>query len=130
MNIRILTPRIHGILDYLAAAGLLVLPFALDLGASSQLALWLSVVGGLGLIVYSLFTDYAFGVGNLIPFKVHLILDLAAAIAFFAAPFIFGWEGLTAAYYFVMSTGVIVVVALTTTDQTYEWNVPEKMTSN
>lgn len=111
-KLRILTPTIHGLLDYAAAAALIVLPFVLNLGADSPLAVWLSAAGGAGLIVYSLLTDYAFGAIKLVPFRVHLAFDLAAAAAFVAAPFLFGWNGLTAGYYFVMGAGVIVVVAL------------------
>lgn len=113
MKIRFLTPALHGILDYAAAAGLIVLPFLLNLGATSPLALWLSVAGGVGLIVYSLATDYAFGVLRVLSFRAHLALDLAAAAAFVAAPFVFGWTGLTMAYYLVMAAGVVVVVFLT-----------------
>lgn len=109
-SIRFLTPTIHSVLDYAAAAGLIVLPFVLGFDG---LSLWLSVAGGAGLIAYSLLTDYAFGAVSVLSFKTHLGLDLAAAAAFIAAPFVFGWTGLVMGYYFVMAAGVIVVVALT-----------------
>ena len=109
-SIRFLTPTIHSALDYAAAAGLIVLPIILGFDG---LALWISVAGGGGLIVYSLLTDYALGVASVISFKAHLGLDLAAAAAFIAAPFVFGWTGLVMGYYFVMAAGVIAVVALT-----------------
>ena len=120
MNLRVLTPRIHGLLDYAAAVGLIVLPFVLNLGATSTVALWLSVLGGVGLIGYSLLTDYPYGVFRALPFQAHLVVDLAAAAAFIAAPFVFGWQGLTAGYYFVMAAGVLAVVGLTdpTADET------------
>ena len=82
MNLRILTPRSHGLLDYTAAVGLIVLPFALNLGATSPVALGLSVVGGIGLIGYSLLTDYPYGIFRALPFRAHLVVDLAAAAAF------------------------------------------------
>lgn len=110
MNIRFLNPQLHGLLDYAAAGALIVFPILLGF---EGLALWLSVAGGAGLIGYSLLTDYAYGPFSLIPFKVHLALDLTAGAAFIAAPFIFGWSGLVMGYYFVMAVGVIVVVALT-----------------
>ncbi len=109
-NIRFLTPTIHGALDYAAAAGLIVLPFLLEFDG---LALWLSVAGGVGLILYSLLTAYTFSVASVISFKVHLVLDLAASVVFIAAPFVFGWTGFAMGYYFVMAAGVIVVVVLT-----------------
>ena len=103
MRIRFVNPKFHGLLDYAAAAGLIVLPILLGF---EGLAMWLSVAGGTGLILYSLITDYAFGSLALISFKTHLVLDLAAAVAFIAAPFVFGWTGLVMAYYFVMAAGV------------------------
>ncbi len=116
MKLRFLTPTRHGVLDYAAALGLIVLPFLLNLGATSPLALWLSVAGGVGLIAYSLATDYAFGLLGVLPYRAHLALDLAAAVVFAIAPFVFGWTGLTMAYYLVMSAGVLVVVALSGTE--------------
>ena len=117
MNYKILTPTIHGLLDYAAAAALIVLPFLLNLGAISRTAQWLSVAAGAGLVVYSLATDYAFGAFGLFSFRAHLALDLAAAVAFIAAPFVFGWTGLVLGYYLVMGAGVLAVVALSATDE-------------
>ena len=112
-SIRFLTPTVHGVLDYAAAAGLIVIPFILGFG---NLALWLSVVSGIGLIGYSLLTDYAFSAAAVISFKTHLVLDLAAALALAAAPFVFGWGGLIMGYYLMMAGGVVVVVALSNSD--------------
>ena len=109
-SIRFLTPTIHSALDYAAAAGLIALPFLLGFDGLSK---WLSVAGGAGLIGYSLLTDYAFGIASVISFRTHLVLDLTAAAAFIAAPFLFGWSGFVMGYYFVMAAGVIAVVALT-----------------
>lgn len=113
MNIRFVSPGIHGVLDYVAAAGLIVFPFLLDLGAYSPVALWLSVAAGVGLVLYSLVTDYRFGISNVVSFKLHLLFDLAAGAVFIAAIFVFGFEGLAAAYCAVMGTGVFVLVAFT-----------------
>ena len=114
-SFRFLTPTLHGVVDYAAATGLIVLPFIFSFGG---LALWLSVAGGAGLIGYSLLTDYAFSAASLISFKTHLALDLAAAAAFVAAPFVFGWGGMIMGYYLVMGGAVVVVVALSNPDPT------------
>ena len=117
MNIRFLTPTLHGLLDYAAALGLIILPFLLGIGGDSTLALWLSVAAGIALIAYSLATDYAFGIFRVLSFRMHLTLDLGAAAAFVVAPFVFGWSGLVLGYYLVMAGGVLVVVALSSTDE-------------
>ncbi|MDJ0710755.1 MAG: hypothetical protein QNJ14_10205 [Woeseiaceae bacterium] len=115
MKLRFISPRIHGILDYAAAVGLIVLPFILSLADTSMLAHWLSVAAGFGLIAYSLATDYAFGATGLLPFGVHLAFDLAAALVFALAPFVFGWSGLVLGYYLAMAAGVLLVVAASDT---------------
>lgn len=113
MKFRFINPKLHGVLDYVAAINLIVFPFVLNLGTNSPIELWLSVAAGIGLFTYSLFTDYAFGVSRVVPFKVHLLFDVAAGAAFIAAIFIFNFEGLTAAYYAVMGLGVFALVAVT-----------------
>lgn len=105
-----LDARLHGLLDYVAAAALIAAPFILGLEAHGPVAMWLSVGGGAGLILYSLLTDYGLGVVPVIPFRLHLLLDLGAAVAFIAAIFIFSFTGLAAIYYAVMAGGVILVV--------------------
>ena len=46
MSIKFVTKQIHAFLDYPVALSLMVLPFALQLGNSSPLALWLAVSVG------------------------------------------------------------------------------------
>ncbi len=108
-TMQVLTPTLHGALDYIAAVGLIIFPLLLGF---SGLSAWLSVAGGVGLIAYSLLTDYTFSLAGVLSFKTHLILDLTAAATFAIAPFLFGWTGIVMAYYLVMSGGVIVVVTL------------------
>jgi len=113
MNIRFLTPSIHGILDYVAAFVLLLAPTLLKLNETSPFAYWLSVVAGAVLVLYSLLTDYEFSIGKVIPFRVHLGLDFSAGIVFVVWPFIFGFTGIAMAYYIVMGLGIMLVVAVT-----------------
>ena len=120
MKMQFLSPKHHGLLDYAAASGLIIFPFILDLGAESSVALWLSVVAGIGLIVYSLLTDYPYGVSPLIPYNAHLGFDLAAAFAFIAAPFVFSFSTVTSVYYIVMAVGVLLVVAASERPQSEE----------
>ncbi|MGD9502753.1 MAG: hypothetical protein AB7V40_09745 [Methyloceanibacter sp.] len=112
MTIRFLTPTWHGVVDYLAAAGLLTMPFVLGLGASSPLAKWLAVGTGLAVIVTSLLTDYKYGAIRVLPFRGHLAVDTAVATAFALAPAMFGFTGLDAWYYWLNAAAVFVVVAL------------------
>ncbi len=116
MKIRFLTPRIHGLIDYAAAGGLIVFPFILGIGASSPIAFWLSIVAGVAVIGYSMLTGYAYSAIPVVPFKVHLGIDFVAAVAFALAPFAFGFSGLDAGYYWALSAAVFLVVAVSQTE--------------
>jgi len=110
MNIQFLTPKYHGIADYGAAVGLILFPFLLGLGQSSPVAVWLSVATGAVVIAASLLTDYYFGAVRIIPFKLHLIADLAVALLFTIAPFAFGFSGLDAYFYWANAAVVYSVI--------------------
>ncbi|MBK0399802.1 hypothetical protein H0I76_11425 [Limibaculum sp. M0105] len=112
MSIRFLTPTLHGVVDYSAAAALIVMPFVLGLGASDPLAKWLAVATGVAVIVVSLLTDYRLGALRVLPFRGHLAIDAAVASAFLVAPSVFGFSGLDAIYYWVNAVAVFAVVAL------------------
>lgn len=122
---KILNPRLHGILDYVAASALIVAPFILGL---SGLALWLSAAAGVALILYSLVTDYGPGIARIIPFRVHLVIDTVAGVTFVVAPFVVGWSGLVAAYYVVMGAGVLLVVAVTSANPENATDIATELT--
>jgi len=117
MNIRLLTPKMHGLVDYAAAAGLIIFPFVLGIGSSSPIAFWLSVIAGIAVIGYSMLTGYTYSAAPVVPFKVHLAIDFVAAVAFALAPFIFGFVGIDAAYYWALSAAVFLVVAVSQTEE-------------
>jgi len=108
---RFISPRIHGILDYSVAGALIGAPWVLDLGATSAVAAVLSVAAGVALTVYSLLTDYSAGLRRWIPWRTHLTLDAAAAVALLAAPFLFGFGGLARAFFATVAVAVLAVVA-------------------
>ena len=88
---RPLDATLHGVADYSTATFLQVLPKALDVEGSAAA----KVLRGAGAVHggYSLFTNYPLGVVKAIPFKVHLGLDTAWALALGAAPFVTGeWK--------------------------------------
>lgn len=111
-GVRFLTPTLHGVVDYLAAAGLIIMPFVLGLGASSPLAKWLAVGTGFAVVVASMLTDYKLGALRVLPFRGHLAVDTAVAVLFLAAPSLFGFTGLDAWYYWINAAAVFVVVGL------------------
>ena len=51
----------------------------------------LSIVLGIGPIVYSLFTDYELGVWRTFPMSIHNLFDIGAGALLVASPWIFGF---------------------------------------
>lgn len=112
MSLRFVTKSIHAYLDYPVAFALIGLPFILGLGASNPLALWLSVGTGAAALILTLLTDHQFGVLRVLPYSLHLAVDGAVGALFLLAPFLFGFTGLDAAYYFANGLAVAIVVSL------------------
>lgn len=116
MKLRFLSSTNHGIVDYVAAIALIIAPFILKLGGSNPLALWISVASGIAVIIVSLATKYRYGAFKIIPFGGHLTLDLLVATAFMLIPFLFEFEGMDEAYYYINAAAVYLVVAFTATE--------------
>lgn len=112
---KFLTPKLHGLGDYAAAAVLIAAPFVLGIKEQSILAHWASVASGVGLIVYSLLTDYTFSVAKVIPFKLHLVLDSLAGVVLIVLALVLELDIVARTYLIVMGAGVLVVVAVTQT---------------
>ena len=114
---KFLTTTLHGLGDYAAALVLIVAPFVIGLQEQSVIAHWASIAGGVGLIIYSLMTDYAFSIAKIISFKTHLVLDSLAGLVLIGLAFALRLEGIAQIYMIVMGAGVLVVVALSQTDE-------------
>lgn len=112
MSLRFVTRTIHAYLDYPVAFALMGLPFLLGLGESNPLALWLSVVTGIAAFLLTALTDHHLGVIRVLPYKLHLTVDLIVGLTFLAAPFIFGFAGLDAAFYWLNGAAVVAVISL------------------
>ena len=109
---RFVTKNIHAYLDYPVAISLMGLPFLLGLGASNPLALKISPVVGLAAFLLTVFTDHHLGMIRVLPYKLHLAVDLAVGVLFLVLPFALGFSGLDAAYYWLNGAAVVTVIGL------------------
>ena len=107
-----ITKSLHAYLDYPVALGLIIMPFILGLGAVHPFAFGLSVATGVAALVLTLLTDHQFGAIKVIPYHLHLAVDGIVGVVFVIAPFLFGFAGLEALYYWVLGATVLIVVAL------------------
>ncbi|MHA7777811.1 hypothetical protein [Roseibium sp. M-1] len=112
MSVRFVTKTMHAYLDYPVAFGLITLPFLLGLGQSNPIAFWLSFLTGFAALALTILTDHHTGIIRVLPYSVHLAVDLAVGLVFLAAPFVLGFTGLDFAYYLANGLAVLTVVSL------------------
>src|SRR5687767_9628764 len=108
--------RVHNILDYVIGAFLIVGPWVFgfsEIGTARNLFL----IAGVGLISYSLLTNYYYSLARVIPLGVHMTLDVMTGVLFILAPALFGYRDLLTqgqyAAHMVLGIGAIGLVALT-----------------
>ena len=112
MDPRFVTRRMHAWLDYPLAVSLIGLPLLLNLGSSHPAAFWLAVGTGVAAFALTLLTDHESGVFRVLPYSVHLAVDLAVGVTFVLAPALLGFEGIDAWFYWLNGAAVLSVVAL------------------
>ncbi len=112
MNIRFVTRQVHAYIDYPVAISLMAMPFILNLGSSHPLAKWLSVVTGVAAFVLTVLTDHELGVIKVLPYWFHVAVDRLVGITFVVAPFVLGFNGLDAGYYWANGAAVLAVTFL------------------
>ena len=117
MSIRFVTKNLHALIDYPVAFSLIATPFLLGLGQSNAPALWLSVATGVAALLLTVLTDHQTGLIRVLPYWVHLAVDRAVGVVFVAAPFVLGFQGLDAIYYWANGLTVLLV--------TFVLNAPE-----
>ena len=92
---RFIPTRIHGPLDYIVGAALIAAPWIFQFSEHTA-ATVVPIVLGIGLIVYSLVTDYELGLWRVLPMSIHNLFDVVAGAFLAASPWIFGFADETA----------------------------------
>ena len=87
---RFIPTKFHAPLDYIVGAALIAAPWIFQFSEHTVPTI-LSVVLDIGLIAYSLFTNYELGVWKVAPMAVHNLIDIAAGIVLATSPWIFGF---------------------------------------
>jgi hypothetical protein len=112
---RFIPTRLHAPLDYIVGAVLVAAPWIFQFSGDAA-ATAVSIVLGIGLITYSLFTNYELGVWKVAPMAVHNLIDVVAGALLAASPWIFGFAGEGASYWlpFVVIGVAAIFLGLTT----------------
>ena len=87
---RFIPTKLHAPLDYVVGAVLIVGPWIFQYSDSTA-ATTISIVLGIGLIAYSLLTNYELGVWKVAPMAVHNLIDIVAGALLAASPWLFGF---------------------------------------
>lgn len=88
---RFIPTRVHGMLDYGMGVLLIAAPWLFGF-ARGGAETWLPVVLGLGVILYSLFTDYELGVVRKLSMSAHLTMDGLGGALLAVSPWLFGFS--------------------------------------
>ena len=87
---RFIPTKLHAPLDYIVGAALIAAPWIFQFSEHTA-ATVVPIVLGIGLIAYSLFTNYELGVWRVAPMAVHNLIDIAAGALLATSPWIFGF---------------------------------------
>lgn len=110
-----ISPRLHGVIDYLTVPLLLVAGplFHFEKRPAEITSMLAGVV-----LVYSLFTAYPLSLVKMITLKQHRAIDIVFAIGMLGSPFVLGFYGSARLFFLFMGFFSLAVVALT------DWSAP------
>lgn len=89
MDLRMIPTKAHGAVDMATGPALIAAPTLLRMNGNTGATLPPRVVGTAATL-YSLLTDYEFGLKRVLPMRAHLGLDVAAGLALATTPFLTG----------------------------------------
>ena len=87
---RFIPTKFHAPLDYIVGAALIASPWIFSFSDTTAPTV-VSIVLGIGLIAYSLITNYELGVWKLAPMAVHNLIDVVAGASLTLSPWLFGF---------------------------------------
>jgi hypothetical protein len=95
VSMRFIPTKFHAPLDYIVGAALIAAPWIFQFSEHTA-ATVVPVVLGIGLIAYSLLTNYELGVWKIAPMALHNVIDVVAGALLAVSPWLFGFADETA----------------------------------
>jgi hypothetical protein len=99
---------VHGAMDYAMALLLAAGPYLFGFGGDDTESLVMYGCAA-ALFLYSLLTNYEFGVVKIIPMRMHLTLDVFSGIFLAASPWLFGFADRVFIPHFIL--GIVEILA-------------------
>jgi len=110
---KIISPRMHGYLDFLTVALFLLAPTLLGLSQiPAMLAYSLAAIH----LMVTLASDFPFGIIKIIPFTVHGWIERLVGPSLIAVPFILSFSNEEIARNFYITVGLVIIVIGLLTD--------------
>jgi len=119
---RFIPTKFHAPLDYIVGVALIASPWIFQFSEHTA-ATVVPIVLGIGLIAYSLITDYELGVWKVAPMAVHNLIDIVAGAFLALSPWLFGFVDSSANVWVphVVVGLAAVFLGLTTIQQGYSY---------
>jgi len=109
---KLLSTKWHGILDYILAVLLIASPWLFNF-AENGMQLWVPVIAGILIIIYSMMTAYEPGLSDNIRMRTHLVTDMCVGVLLALSPWVFGFYDIVFIPH-VAFGGLLIVTALLT----------------
>jgi hypothetical protein len=110
---KVISPRMHGYLDFLTVALFLLAPTLLGLSqVPAMLAYSLAAIH----LMVTLASDFPFGIVKIIPFTVHGWIERLVGPSLIAVPFILNFATEEAARNFYITVGLVIIIIGMLTD--------------
>ena len=110
---KLISPYVHGWLDYITMISLLIVPLTIKLNGRAEFML---IGFALFEFILAVITRYPLGATRQLPFPVHGVIDLISGIAFLAGPWLFGFSARPEARGVYLALGVYYVLIWVLTD--------------
>ncbi len=102
-----ITKKEHGYLDYFYGVFLIILPFLLNFPSGTVTIF--PIVMGIILLIQSVLTDYELGLLKIIPFKIHLGVDIIAGFLILSSPWLLDFAGTSILPFVLMGMFSVIV---------------------
>lgn len=110
---KIISSKLHGIIDYLFSTFLLLSPTLFQM--EGNLCTITYSLGAAHLLITSL-TDFEVGLIRLIPFRIHGLIEIIVSVSLAALAFWFFNTGSEFGFYFYMALAVVIMLVFILTD--------------
>jgi hypothetical protein len=123
----LISPRVHGVIDYSVAILLLLAPWLFGFYDGSIVATAVTIAFGGAAVAYSLLTDYPLGAFRVLPMSGHLAIDVGWALLLIFSPLLFGFADVVRWPHVVVGVMGLVVTALTRREERQRTHHPGRL---